>query len=59
MDDSDQHSDDCLICEVFQDMQEGSVDLGRDPATPRQVGDDDDYSDGDDDGDEDGGDGDW
>ena len=40
-------------------MQEGSVDLGRDPATPRQVGDDDDYSDGDDDGDEDGGDGDW
>ena len=40
-------------------MQEGSVDLGRDPATPRQVGDDDDYSDVDDDGDEDGGDGDW
>ena len=32
-------------------MQEGSVDLGRDPATPRQVGDDDDYSDGDDDDD--------
>ena len=43
-------------------MQEGSADLGRDPATPRQVGDDDDYSDGDDDDDEDGGDddgGDW
>ena len=29
-------------------MQEGSADPGRDPATPRQVGDDDDYSDGDD-----------
>ena len=43
-------------------MQEGSADLGRDPATPRQVGDDDDYSDDDDDDDDDedgGGDGDW
>ena len=38
-------------------MQEGSADP--DPATPRQVGDDDDYSDGDDGDDEDdGGDGD-
>ena len=41
-------------------MQEGSAHPGRDPATPRQVGDDDDYSDGDDDdGEDDGGDGDW